>query len=114
VTPAVVRASSGAAEHLRVAQVVNLVRALEQAKAAGIWVYGLEAVPEAPLYTEARLDGAVALVVGSEGQGLQRLVRDRCDGLVRLPMRGHVASLNAAVSAAIALYRIRALRDRSG
>lgn len=111
VTPAVVRASSGAAEHLRVAVVVNLVRALTELKEHGIWVYGLEAFPEATLCTETRLDGAVALVVGSEGEGMARLVRDTCDGIVRLPMRGRVGSLNAAVAGAIAMYEIRRQRD---
>ena len=111
VTAAVVRASSGAVEHLRVAVVVNLVRALEELKENNIWVYGLEAFPEATPHTAARLDGAVALVVGSEGEGLARLVRDTCDGLLRLPMRGRVGSLNAAVAGAIALYEIRRQRD---
>jgi len=111
VTPAVVRASSGASEHLLVARVANIVAAMGAARDAGLWVYGLDSDPGAPRLAEARLDGPVALVVGNEGQGLARLVRERCDARARLPMRGHVESLNAAVSGAIALYEIRRQRD---
>ncbi len=112
VTPAVSRASSGAAEHLLVARVANLVHAMGELKRAGVWIYGLDATPGTPLYSEVRLDGPVGLVVGSEGGGMSRLVRARCDGGMRLPMRGRVGSLNAAVSGAIALYHVRRLRDR--
>jgi 23S rRNA (guanosine2251-2'-O)-methyltransferase len=104
VTPAAVRASAGAAEHVRLAQVTNLVRAMEWLKEQGLWLAGLEARPEAQLYTQADLRGALGLVVGSEGQGLARLVRERCDYLIRLPLRGQVESLNAGVAGAIALY----------
>ncbi|HSR33014.1 MAG TPA: 23S rRNA (guanosine(2251)-2'-O)-methyltransferase RlmB [Anaerolineae bacterium] len=104
VTPAAVRASAGAAEHVRVAQVTNLVQAMERLKVEGIWLAGLEATPSARLYTQADLSGSLALVVGSEDQGLARLVRERCDFLIRLPMHGQVESLNAAIAASIALY----------
>jgi 23S rRNA (guanosine2251-2'-O)-methyltransferase len=104
VTPAAVRASAGAAEHMRVAQVTNLVRAMETLKTEGVWLAGLEALPDAELYSEADLSGPLGLVVGSEGQGLARLVRETCDFLIRLPMRGQVESLNAGVAGAIALY----------
>jgi 23S rRNA (guanosine2251-2'-O)-methyltransferase len=104
VTPAVVRASAGAAEHVRVAQVPNLVQAMERLKVEGVWLAGLEALPQAQLYTQADLTGPLGLVVGSEGQGLTRLVREACDYLIRLPMVGQVASLNAGVAAGIALY----------
>ena len=110
VTPAAVRASAGAAEQVRVAQVTNLVRAMEQLKAEGVWMAGLEAVPGARLYTEADLCGPLGLVIGSEGQGLARLVRERCDYLIRLPMLGQVESLNAAVAGAITLYEARRQR----
>ncbi len=113
VTPAVVRASSGAVEHLQVAQVTNLVRAIAEIKERRIWVYCLEAFPEAPLHTDIRLDGAAAIVVGNEGQGIGRLVRQTCDGVLRLPMKGRVGSLNAAVAAAIALYEVRRQRDNA-
>jgi 23S rRNA (guanosine2251-2'-O)-methyltransferase len=110
VTPAAVRASAGAAEQVRVAQVTNLVRAMEQLKKEGVWMAGLEAAPGAQLYTEADLRGPLGLVVGSEGQGLARLVRERCDYLIRLPMLGQVESLNAAVAGAITLYEARRQR----
>ena len=103
VTPAVVSASSGACEHLLVTQ-VNLAQAIALLKEAGVWVVGLESGPRASLPGQVRLDGALALVVGSEGQGLRPLVRDSCDVLLRLPMRGQVASLNAAVAGSLALY----------
>lgn len=107
VTPAVVQASAGAVEHVLVAQVTNLVRAMEQLKARGLWLVGLEASPEAQPYDQVDLSGPLGLVVGSEGEGLRRLVRETCDLLVRLPMRGQVASLNAAVAGSIALYLAR-------
>ncbi|MGD8735198.1 MAG: 23S rRNA (guanosine(2251)-2'-O)-methyltransferase RlmB, partial [Anaerolineae bacterium] len=107
VTPAAVRASAGAAEHVRVSQVTNLVRSMESLKTAGVWLAGLDAHPEAIPYTEADLSGAVGLVVGSEGKGLARLVRETCDFLIRVPMRGQVESLNAAVAGALALYEVR-------
>jgi 23S rRNA (guanosine2251-2'-O)-methyltransferase len=103
VTPAVVNASSGASEHLLVAQ-ANLAQAIEELKKAGIWVVGLQGEPPAQDLDEVHLDGPLALVVGNEGEGMRSLVRDSCDMLVRLPMRGQVASLNAAVAGSIALY----------
>lgn len=110
ITPAVVNASAGAVEHLLVAQETNLVHVIEQLKAGDVWVAGLENLPDAPVYCEADLRGPLALVVGSEGEGLRRLVRERCDFLLRLPMTGQVASLNAAVAGSVVLYE--ALRQR--
>jgi 23S rRNA (guanosine2251-2'-O)-methyltransferase len=110
VTPAAVRASAGAAEHVRVAQANNLVQAMESLKREGVWLAGLEALPEASVYTEADLKGSLGLVVGSEGQGLGRLVRETCDFLIRLPMQGQVGSLNAAVAGALAIYETRRQR----
>jgi len=114
ITPAVVSASSGAVEHLLVAQETNLTRAMEGLKEDGIWFYGLEATPEATLYAAANLSGPLGLVVGSEGAGLRRLVRERCDVLIRLPMRGRVESLNAAVAGSVALYAAWQQRRFSG
>ena len=110
VTPAAVRASSGAAEHMLVAQETNLVRAMQTLKADGLWIAGLHARPGAQLYTEADLSGPLGLVIGSEGQGLARLVQERCDFLIHLPMAGKVASLNASAAGAIALYEARRQR----
>lgn len=111
VTPAAVRASAGASEHAYVARVTNLVREMEWLKSRGVWLVGLEGVPEAKLHTGADLKGALGLVVGSEGEGLGRLVREHCDFLIRLPMRGRVNSLNASAACAVALYEIRRQRD---
>lgn len=106
ITPAVVNASAGAVEHLRVAQVVNLARTLEELKGAGIWVVGIEATPDAQSLWATRLDGPLALVLGSEGEGIRRLVLEKCDVVARLPLLGKVESLNAAVAAAVALYEV--------
>jgi 23S rRNA (guanosine2251-2'-O)-methyltransferase len=111
ITPAAVRASAGAAEHVHVAQVANLVRAMERLKADGIWFAGLEAMPRAQRYSQADLSGPLGLVIGSEGRGLARLVRETCDFLIRLPMEGQVESLNAAVAGGIALYEARRQRE---
>jgi 23S rRNA (guanosine2251-2'-O)-methyltransferase len=110
ITPAVRNASSGAVEHLKIAQVVNLARALAQFKQADIWVAGLEEETGAIPFDRAGLTGRLALVVGSEGAGLGRLVREKCDFFVVLPMLGQITSLNAAVAGSIALYE--ALRQR--
>lgn len=106
VTPAAVRASAGAAEHMRVAKVVNLVRAMRELKECGVWITGLDFGPDAKNYTSLDFKGRVALVVGSEGKGLSRLVRETCDFIACLPMKGRVESLNAGVAGAIALYEI--------
>lgn len=111
ITPAVVNASAGAVEHLRVDIVSNLAQTLEQMKAANLWAVGLEDVPQAAEYSLADLNRPLVLVVGSEGAGISRLLRDRCDYLIRLPMRGKVGSLNAAVAGSVALYEIN--RQRS-
>ena len=110
ITPAVVRASAGASEHVRVSRVTNLVQTMKALRDEGLWFAGLEAIPEAKLHTAADLKGPLGLVVGSEGQGLGRLVRETCDFWIRLPMRGKVSSLNAGVACGIALYEI--LRQR--
>ncbi len=109
ITPAVVQASSGASEHLRIAP-ANLAQSLATLKEAGAWIIGLEGSPEAIPVEQARLDGPLVVVVGSEGEGLRALVRKSCDLLVRLPMRGRVESLNAAVAGSVILYL--ALRAR--
>jgi len=103
VTPAVVNASSGASEHLLIAQ-ANLAQAILTLKENDVWVVGLDADPPAQPPDKVRLDGPLALVVGSEGSGMRDLVRKSCDLLLRLPMRGQVASLNAATAGSVALY----------
>ena len=103
VTPAVVNASSGASEHLLIAQ-ANLAQAIRALQEAGVWVVGLDAGEEARPPEQVHLKGSLALVVGGEGGGMRPLVRNSCDQLLRLPMRGKVESLNAAVAGSIALY----------
>lgn len=112
ITPAVVNSSAGAVEHLLVARVTNLVRTMKAVKNEGLWVVGLEDVPEAQIYHEVDLNVPLALVVGSEGRGMRRLVRETCDFLIKLPMRGKIGSLNAAVAGSIALYEARRQRER--
>ncbi|MFB3737851.1 MAG: 23S rRNA (guanosine(2251)-2'-O)-methyltransferase RlmB [Candidatus Velamenicoccus archaeovorus] len=104
VTPAAVRASAGALLHLPHTRVANLARALDRLRDRGFTVVGLDEQAPADVYAEPCADGRVALVLGSEGEGLSRLVRERCDLLVRLPMRGSVSSLNVSASLAAALF----------
>lgn len=107
--PTVGRASAGAVEHLPVAEVVNLVRALKELKERGAWIVGThQDAPQIPW--QADLAGPVCIVIGSEGRGMGRLVTETCDFLVRIPMQGKVDSLNAAATASMLLYE--ALRQR--
>jgi 23S rRNA (guanosine2251-2'-O)-methyltransferase len=108
VTAAAARASAGASEHVRVARVTNLRRAVDTMKGAGLWVYAAEA--GGTPYTHLDLAGAVALVFGSEGRGVRRLVREGCDGRVSIPMLGAVESLNVSVASAVLLYEARRRR----
>jgi 23S rRNA (guanosine2251-2'-O)-methyltransferase len=105
----VARASAGALEHLRVARVGNVVQALEALKARGLWVVGFDSAG-GERWDAVDLKRPMALVFGGEGRGMRRLVREHCDHLVSLPLFGHVASLNVAVAAGIALYE--AVRQR--
>ena len=110
ITPAAVRASAGGAEYLKVAHVVNLVRAIQDLKDAGMWMTGLDWGGDAKAYTEIDFKGRCGLVVGAEGTGISRLVRQNCDFIAELPMPGGFESLNAGVAAAVAMYEI--LRQR--
>jgi 23S rRNA (guanosine2251-2'-O)-methyltransferase len=110
ITPAVVNSSAGAVEHLPIAEVGNLVQALERLKNAGAWVVGLDAGAGAVPLPKADLSGPIVLVVGAEGSGLTRLVREHCDWLLAIPMHGKVASLNAAVAGSVALVAARQAR----
>ncbi|HZA47226.1 MAG TPA: 23S rRNA (guanosine(2251)-2'-O)-methyltransferase RlmB [Rubrobacter sp.] len=108
VTAVAVKASTGASEHARVARETNLRRALNRMKEAGIWVYAAEV--GGTLHTKLDLAGPVAFVLGSEGRGVRRLVREGCDGTVSVPMLGVVDSLNVSVAAAVLLYEARRQR----
>jgi len=103
------KVSAGAVAHVRIAEVVNIARAIEDLKQVGVWSVGLAG--DAPKrYDEVDLTQPTAIVVGAEGTGLRRLVRERCDWVASIPMQGHVQSLNVAVAAGIALFE--ALRQR--
>ncbi|MDP8973145.1 MAG: 23S rRNA (guanosine(2251)-2'-O)-methyltransferase RlmB [Actinomycetota bacterium] len=110
VTPAAVKASAGASEHVPVSRETNLRRALEQMKEAGMWAYAAEDGAKSSAYTNLDLSGPVAFVLGSEGRGLRRLVREGCDGAVSIPMHGAVSSLNVSVAAAVLLFEARRQR----
>ena len=109
-TAVVDKASAGAAEHMAIARVPNIPAALQQLKDEGLWVYGTAADGQSDLW-HTDFSGPVALVIGSEGDGMGRLVREHCDFIVSLPMKGRVSSLNASAAAAITMYEI--LRQRS-
>jgi len=109
-TETVAKVSAGAIEYVPVARVTNITKTLEELKAKGLWVAGTDQDAR-ELYYQARLTGPLAVVIGSEGKGISRLVSEKCDFMVRLPMLGHVTSLNAAVAGAILLYEIRKQRD---
>ena len=108
VTAVAVKASAGASEHLPVVRETNLRRAIDRMKEASLWVYAAEV--GGTTHTEMDLVGPVALVLGSEGRGVRRLVRDGCDGMVSVPMLGAVGSLNVSVAAAVLLYEARRQR----
>ena len=112
VTAAVAKASAGAVEHVSIVRVTNLAKAIVELKAQGLWVLGLDS-SGAQAYDEADYSVPLALVVGAEGGGLHRLVAERCDLLVRLPMRGRIASLNAATAGSIVLYHAFRCRERA-
>src|SRR5215510_2041235 len=113
VTAAVARASAGAVEHVPVARVTNLSRALEELKGTGLWVAAADPDGEQVLW-EARLEGPRAVVIGGEGAGVRAGVLKHCDLRLRIPMEGRVASLNASVSAALVLYEVARQRGVGG
>jgi len=102
VTAAACKASAGAVEYMKVARVSNLAGAIDRLKDEGLWIAGADM--EGTEMTKADLKGAIGLVIGSEGDGLSRLIREKCDYLVSIPMSGHIDSLNAAVAAAILMF----------
>lgn len=112
ISPAVVNASSGATEHLRIVAIINLAQTMAGLQRSGVWVIGLEEDPTARVYDTVEYDLPLALVIGAEGAGLARLTRERCDFLVQLPMGGQIASMNAAVAGSIALYHVWRERNR--
>lgn len=109
-TPAAVKASAGAIEHIKVARVTNLNRTIDELKSRNIWVYALDMDGED--YEQVNFSGGVALVIGAEGEGVSRMTLEHCDQKVSLPMAGHIDSLNASVAAGIVMYRVLSARRR--
>ena len=109
-TAIVDKSSAGAAEHMAIARVPNIPAAIKELKDRGLWIYGTAADGQSDLW-HTDFTGSVALVIGSEGDGMGRLVRESCDFIVSLPMKGQVSSLNASAAAAIVMYEV--LRQRS-
>ena len=110
-TAVVAKASAGAVEYMKVARVTNITAAIEELKKKGVWIFGTAAEGSIPMY-QADLKGAAAIVIGSEGDGMSRLVRQSCDVTVHIPMKGRITSLNASAAASILLYE--AVRQRIG
>ena len=108
-TAVVGKTSAGAVAHLPVARVANLTALLKELKDDGLWIFGADAAGDRPLY-EADLKGPAAIVIGSEGSGMSRLVAEQCDFKVSIPLRGQINSLNASAAAAVLLYE--AVRQR--
>ena len=111
ITPAVVNASSGATEMLQIAQ-HNIAQAMDRLKGVGGWMIGLEDSQQAQTPQEIDLKGGIGLIIGNEASGLRRLVRNKCDLLMRLPMQGQIDSLNAAVAGSIAVYLTHQARNK--
>ena len=111
VTSTVRRVSAGAAEFVPVARVTNLGRALDEARAAGMWIVGLDHEAEDSIWTSDLMEPPVGLVLGSEEKGLSQGIRRRCDALVRIPSRGRVSSLNVAMAGAVAMFELARRRD---
>ena len=106
---AVGKASAGAVEYVPVARVTNISNTIDELKELGLWVFGADMNGED--YTRCNFDGAVALVIGNEGKGIGRLVREKCDQIVSLPMKGKINSLNASVAAGVLMYAVASKRD---
>ena len=110
-TATVAKASAGAVEYMKVARVTNINTAIEELKSKGVWIFGTAAEGSIPMY-KADLTGPAAIVIGSEGDGMSRLVQKNCDVTVHIPMKGRITSLNASAAASILLYE--AVRQRLG
>ncbi len=110
-TATVAKASAGAVEYMKVAKVSNINNAIAELKQKGVWIFGTAAEGSVPMY-QADLTGPTAIVIGSEGDGMSRLVRQNCDMTVHIPMQGRISSLNASVAASLLLYE--AVRQRLG
>lgn len=113
VTTTVRRVSAGAAEVVEVARVTNLGRGIDQAKEAGLWIVGLDGAASDDIWSSELLEPPIGVVLGAEGKGISKTIRERCDGLVRIPQKGRIGSLNVAVAGAVAMFEIVRRRDLS-
>ena len=109
VNSVVAKTSAGAVEYLPVVRVTNINQAIDELKDRGLWIYGADMAGEKYIYEE-KFDGAVGIIIGSEGKGISRLVKENCDTLIKIPMKGNVTSLNASCAASIIIYEV--LRQR--
>lgn len=109
----VAKVSAGAAEYVPVARVSNLVQVVEELKSFGLWITGADMDGNSTLW-QADLDGPLALVIGSEGRGIPRLLKEKCDFLTSIPMRGKISSLNASAAAAVLLFEVMRRREKTG
>lgn len=105
VTDTVEKVAAGACSYVKVARVTNITESIKKLKDCGLWIYGLDMDGKDDIYN-TKLDGAIGLVVGNEGEGISRLVKENCDVLMKIPMTGKINSLNASVSAAISIYEV--------
>lgn len=105
ITPVVAKASAGAVEYVPIARVSNIAQTLEKLKKTGIWIVGTDAGADDSLL-DCDLKGPIAVLVGGEGKGLGTLIKDKCDRLIKIPMKGRISSLNAAVAAAVIMYEV--------
>lgn len=112
-SPVVAKVAAGAAEHIPIARVTNLTRTIEELKEAGVWIIGTD-VQGKTLYDQFDYQGALAVVIGSEGEGISRLVRESCDVLVKIPMYGEINSLNAAVACGLIAFQAAGKRTKAG
>ena len=110
VNATVYKSSAGAVEHMKIAQVTNISNTIEDLKEKGMWIYGADTRGESNYY-QTKLTGPIALVIGNEGKGISRLVKEKCDVLVNIPMKGSINSLNASASAAILIYEVLKQRN---
>lgn len=105
VTDTVEKVAAGACSYVKVARVTNITESIKKLKEYGLWIYGLDMAGESNIY-DTKLEGAIGIVVGNEGEGISRLVKENCDVLMKIPMTGKINSLNASVSAAISIYEV--------
>jgi 23S rRNA (guanosine2251-2'-O)-methyltransferase len=105
VTDTVEKVAAGATSYVKIARVTNITETIRYLKEKGLWIYGLDMEGAEDIYS-TKLDGAIGLVIGNEGEGLSRLVRENCDVIIKIPMVGNIESLNASVSAAITMYEV--------